>query len=201
MDNNPESAVSWFELAIKEDSKNNKIYNYLGIVYEQLGENGQAIETYKRGLENAGELKSLFLTNIANNLVIQGNYTGAIDYYTRAINLDKNGDALRNRAGEYLRQQSYGEALDDYKQYLIVESNPYQETEIRRVISLLELKLDELARKQLEEERKRLENEARQRDLLSQVLNSLTSAGDETTNLSAGTETVEDYNSDFDIVE
>ncbi len=201
MDNNPESAVSWFELAIKEDSKNNKIYNYLGIVYEQLGENGQAIETYKRGLENAGELKSLFLTNIANNLVIQGNYTGAIDYYTRAINLDKNGDALRNRAGEYLRQQSYGEALDDYKQYLIVESNPYQETEIRRVISLLELKLDELARKQLEEERKRLENEARQRDLLSQVLNSLTSAGDETTNLSAGTENVEDYNSDFDIVE
>ncbi|RKX87685.1 MAG: hypothetical protein DRP58_02280 [Spirochaetes bacterium] len=201
MDNNPESAVSWFELAIKEDSKNNKIYNYLGIVYEQLGENGQAIETYKRGLENAGELKSLFLTNIANNLVIQGNYTGAIDYYTRAINLDKNGDALRNRAGEYLRQQSYGEALADYKQYLIVESNPYQETEIRRVISLLELKLDELARKQLEEERKRLENEARQRDLLSQVLNSLTSAGDETTNLSAGTENVEDYNSDFDIVE
>ncbi|MDA3941123.1 MAG: hypothetical protein PF693_17735 [Spirochaetia bacterium] len=201
MDNNPESAVSWFELAIKEDLDNNKIYNYLGISYEQLGENGKAIETYKRGLKNAGDLKSLFLTNIANNLVLQGNYSGAIDYYTQAIKHDNNGDALRNRAGEYLRQQSYGDALNDYKQYLIVELNPYQETEIKRVISLLELKLDELARKQLEEERKRLEDEARQRDLLSQVLNSLTTAGDETTNLSAGTEDVEDYNNDFDIVE
>lgn len=201
MDNNPESAVSWFELALKEDTGNNKIYNYLGISYEQLGRNEQAIETYKRGLEYAGGLKSAFLTNIANNYVIQGSYDTAIEFYSQAIQLDNNGNALRNRAGEYLRKKIYSDALDDYKMYLKVENEPYQEYEIKRVISLLELKLDEFVRKQLEEERIRLEEEARQRELLSQVLNSLSTAGDDTTNLSAGTETVEDYETDFDIVE
>lgn len=201
MNNNPELAVSWFELAIKENTDNGNIYNYLGISYEQLGENGRAIETYKRGLQYAGELKSAFLTNIANNYAIQENFNTAIEFYTKAIELDNYGDALRNRAGEYLRNESYDDALNDYKQYLIVESEPYQETEIRRVISLLESKLDEFSRKQIEEERKRLEEEARQRELLSQVLDSLSSAGEDTTNLSAGTETVEDYDTDFDIID
>ena len=199
--NNPKSAVSWFELALKEDPENGNIYNYLGISYEQLGENRKAIETYKRGLGYAGSLKSSFLTNIANNYVLQKNFDIAINFYTQAIDLDNNGSALRNRAGEYLRNKSYGDALNDYKLYLTVEPEPYQETEIRRVISLLELKIDEFARLQLEEERKRLEEEARQRELLSQVLNSLSTAGEDTTNLSAGSETVEDYETDFDIIE
>jgi len=201
LNNKPAEAASLFAIALKKDPGSNKIYNYLGIVYEQLGENGKAIETYKRGLEVAGDLKSTFLTNIANNLSIMGNYEDAIDYYTQAINIDNNGDALRNRAGEYLRKQFYSEALSDYKLYIAIETNPYQEAEIKRVISLLELKMDELARKQIEDERKRLEEEARQKELLSQVLNSLNSAGDDTTNLSAGTESVEDYNTDFDIVD
>jgi tetratricopeptide (TPR) repeat protein len=201
MDNNPESAISWFELALKSDSGNNNIYNYLGISYEQVGENRKAIEAYKRGLPYSGELKSAFYTNIANNLVIQGDFNGAIDYYSQAVDLDNNSDALRNRAGEYLRKQLYDDALNDYKRYLTLESTPYQETEIRKVISLLELKIDTLARTQLEDERKKLEEEARQRELLSQVLNSLSSVGDDTTNLSAGTETVEDYDTDFDIVD
>jgi len=201
MANNPSSAISWFELALNKDPKNIKIYNYLGIAYEQIGENSKAVETYKRGLDYSGDLKSIFLTNIGNNLVIQENYDGAIEYYSQAIKFDNYGDALRNRAGEYIRNQSYANALEDYKLYLMVESEPFQETEIRKVISLLELKIDEVARNYLEEERKRLEEEARQRDLLNQVLNSLSSAGDDTTNLSAGTESAEDYESDFDIIE
>ncbi len=201
MTNNPKSAVSWFELALKENPGDGNIYNYLGISYEQLGENGKAIETYQRGLKYAGSLKSSFLTNIANNYVLQKNFDTAINFYTQAIDLDNNGNALRNRAGEYLRKKSYDDALNDYKLYLTIDQEPYQETEIRRVISLLELKLDEFARLQLEEERKRLEEEARQRELLSQVLNSLSSAGEDTTNLSAGSETVEDYETDFDIVD
>lgn len=208
MDNNPESAVSWFELAIKEDSSNTNIYNYLGISYEQMGESGKAIEVYKRGLEYAGSLRSAFLTNIGNNYVLQGNFNSAVDFYSQAIEIDNNVDALRNRAGEYIRNESYSNALNDYKLYLTVEPQPYQESEIKRVIALLELKIDDFARKQLEEEhkqleeeRKRLEEEARQRELLSKVLNSLDSAGDQTTNLSAGTETAQDYEIDFDIIE
>ena len=201
MTNNPKSAVSWFELALKENPGDGKIYNYLGISYEQLGENVKAIETYQRGLKYAGSLESSFLTNIANNYVLQKKFDTAINFYTQAIELDNNGNALRNRAGEYLRKKSYDDALDDYKLYLTIDPEPYQETEIRRVISLLELKIDEFTRLQLEEERKRLEDDARQKELLSQVLNSLSTAGEDTTNLSAGSETVENYEADFDIIE
>ncbi len=201
LNNKPEKAAPLLEIALQKDPGSNKIYNYLGIVYEQLGENRKAVEIYKRGLEVAGNLKSTFLTNIANNLSVMGNYEDAIDYYTQAINIDNNGNALRNRAGEYLRKQSYGEALNDYKAYLVHEVNPYQEDEIKKIISLLQVKLDNQARKQLEDERKRVEEAARQKALVSQVLDSLNSAGNDTTNLSAGTESVEDYNTDFDIVE
>ena len=201
LENKPADAIIWLELALKETPEDKNIYNYLGIAYEQIGENKKAIDTYNRGLGFAEDLKSLFFTNIANNMSILGNYDSAIDYYTEAINIAYNGDAIRNRAGEYLRKQLFEEALRDYKLYISMESDPYQGDEIKIVINLLEQKLDEIAILQLEKERKRLEEEARQRDLLSQVLNSLSSAGEGTTNLSAGTETVEDYNGDFDIVD
>ncbi len=201
MENKPEKAIIWLELALGEDTVNKNIYNYLGIAYEQIGQNQKAIDIYNQGLDYAGDLKSQFLTNIANNMGILGNYDSAIKYYSQAMVYGYYGDALRNRAGEYLRKQLYDEALKDYKQYISIEENPYQGEEIKRLINLLEHKLDQVAMQKIEDERKRLEEEARQRDLLNQVLNSLSSAGDGTTNLSAGTEDVEDYNDDFDIVD
>lgn len=201
MENKPENAIIWLELALKEDPRNRDIYNYLGISYEQIGENKKAIDTYKRGLTHAGNLKSLFFTNIANNMGILGDYDSAINFYTKAIGLGYYGDAIRNRAGEYLRKQQYNEALKDYKLYLLSEVDPYQGHLIKKVVSLLENKLNEIAIQKIEEERKRLEEEERQKVLLSNVLNSLSSVGNETTNLSAGTETVEGYNDDFDIVD
>ncbi len=201
MENKPADAIIWLEIALGEDKGNKNIYNYLGIAYEQINENQKAIDIYNQGLGYAGDLKSHFLVNIANNMTILGNYDSAISYYSKAIDLEYNGDALRNRAGEYLRKQQYDKALKDYKKYMSVEIDPYQGDEIKRVINLLEHKLDEIAIKKIEDERKRLEEEARQRDLLSQVLDSLSSAGEGTTNISAGSEDVEAYNVDFDIVD
>lgn len=201
MENKPEDAIIWLELALGEDTGNKHIYNFLGIAYEQTGKNQKAIDIYNRGLDYAGNLESQFLTNIANNMVILGNYDSAINLYSKAMISGYNGDALRNRAGEYLRKQLYDEALLDYKEYIAMEVDPYQGEEIKKLINLLEFKLDQIVIQTVEDERKRLEKEARQRDLINQVLNSLSTAGDGTTNLSAGTENVEDYNSDFDIVD
>lgn len=201
MENKPDDAIIWLELALGEDTGNKNIYNYLGIAYEQTGKNQKAIDIYNRGLDYAGNLKSQFLTNIANNMVILGNYDSAINFYSKAMVSEYNGDALRNRAGEYLRKQLFDEALQDYKEYIIVEVDPYQGEDIKRLINLLEKKLDLIAKQKIENERKRLEEEARQRDLLNQVLNSLSAAGDGTTNLSAGAEDAEDYDGDFDIVD
>ena len=65
------------ELALGEDTVNKNIYNYLGIAYEQIGQNQKAIDIYNQGLDYAGDLKSQFLTNIANNMGILGNYDSA----------------------------------------------------------------------------------------------------------------------------
>lgn len=201
LNNKPAQAITWFELALDDNPGNSRIYAYLGIAYEQIGESFKAIQTYTKGMDYAGDLKGVFLTNIGNNKVILGKYSEAIEYYTKAVNLDQNSDALRNRAGEYLRQGQYDNALTDYRLYLTLEASPYQENEIKRVIKLLENTIDDIAMQKLEGERRRLEEEARQAELLNQVLNSLSSAGKNTTNLSAGTESVEGYQDDFDIVD
>ncbi len=159
------------------------------------------MEIYKQGLDYAGDLESIFLANIGNNYTLQGEYDSAIEYYSRALSTGYNGAALRNRAGEYLRKEMYDKALEDYRRYISVETDPYQGEQIKKVIGLLENKLDLIAKQKVEEERKRLEEEARQKALLSNVLDSLSSAGNETTNLSAGTENAENYVDDFDIVD
>ncbi len=201
LENKPAEAIPLLVKALEESPSNNRIYSYLGIAYEQTGQYEQAVEVYKKGLDYAGELESVFLTNIGNNYSLQGAYDSAIEYYSRAIALRYNGDALRNRAGEYLRKEMYDKALEDYKLYMTREISPYQSDRIKKVINLLENKLDLIARQKVEEERKRMEEDARQKELLSNVLNSLSTAGKDTTNLSGGTENADNYADDFDIVD
>ncbi len=201
MENKPSEAIPLLLKALEESPSDNKVYNYLGIAYEQTGMYEKAVEIYKQGLDYAGDLESVFLANIGNNYSLQGEYDSAIEYYSRALSTGYNGAALRNRAGEYLRKEMYDKALEDYRRYISVETDPYQGEQIKKVIGLLENKLDLIAKQKVEEERKRLEEEARQKALLSNVLDSLSSAGNETTNLSAGTENAENYVDDFDIVD
>ncbi len=126
----------------------------------------------------------------------------AVEAYTKALSYKStNTDALRNRAGEYLKLEKYDKALADYKLYLTLEPDAYQKENIEKVISLLENKIDEIAKKKLEEERKKLAEEKKQQELLDKVLNSLNNASEDTTNLSAGSGNVEQYTDNFDIVE
>ncbi len=155
-----------------------------------------------KGLDKISDHKDLLYTNIGNNYVRKGDSEKAIENFTKAIlENSMNTAALRNRAGEYLRIKNYDKALADYKLYLTLEPNAYQKDNIETVISLLQNKLDEIALKKLEEERKRLAEEERQKELLSRVLDSLSNASEDTTNLSAGTGKVEQYTDNFDIVE
>jgi len=64
MQNNPSQAVVFLERALAEEPANSLIYLYLGVVYEQLNRNDEAIAIYRRILPSAGNLSA----NVANNL-------------------------------------------------------------------------------------------------------------------------------------
>ena len=203
LNNQPDKAVSVLEAAIQEDPANFKVYLYLGIAYEQLKKFDKAIEAFTSGIEKTDKYEDLFLVNIGNNYVRENMPDKAIEYYSKALAVKStNTAALRNRAGEYLRKGNYENALADYKLYLTLDPQAYQKESIEKVINLLENKLDEIARQKLEEERRKLAEEKKQQELLDKVLNSLNNASDDTTNLSAGSEDVEQYtDSFFDIVD
>lgn len=91
----------------------------------------------------------------------------AIEFYTRALQINGSSTyALRNRAGEYLKTKEYDKALSDYKLYISLDPDAYQKDSIEKVISLLENKLDEIAKRKLEEERRRLAEEKSSRNCL-----------------------------------
>ncbi len=202
INNQPEEAVSVLEAAIAGENVDFKAYLYLGVAYEQLGFYDKAIEALQRGMDKKGADRGMFLVNIGNNYVRKKESTEAVAYYSKALAIDgSNTTALRNRANEYLRLEEYDKALDDYKLYLSLEPDAYQKDRIEKVIALLGNKIDEIAKQKLEEERKRLAEEKKQQELLDRVLNSLNNASEDTTNLSAGSEDVEQYSDNFDIVD
>ena len=202
LNNKPEQAISALEAAIAAEDVDAKAYLYLGIAYEQSGLYDKAIDAFERGIDKKGADKSMFLVNIGNNYVREKESQKAVDYYTKALEADgSNKYALRNRANEYLRLKEYDKALSDYKLYLTLDPDAYQKDRIEKVVALLENKIDEIAKQKLEEERKRLAEEKKQQELLDRVLNSLNNASEDTTNMSAGSEKVQQYSDNFDIVD
>lgn len=202
LNNQPEKAVQLLEASLKNSTGNYKTYIYLGIAYEQLKMYKKAIDTYQKGIDKIKDHHDIMYTNIGNNYIRLGESQKAIDSFSQALSVDSSDTtALRNRAGEYLRLGRYNNALADYKLYLMLDPSAYQKEEIQKIIVLLEGTLSEIAQKKLEEERKRLEKEKKQQQLLDKVLNSLSKASDDTTNLSAGAGKVEQYSDSYDIVE
>ncbi len=200
--NKPDKAVGLLEEAVKTDPGNFKLYLYLGISYEQLKLYEKAVDTYLKGISSSTEHKDILYANLGNNYIRLGESKKAVEAFTKALSLNgTNTSALRNRAGEYLRLGNYGKALADYKLYLTLEPEAYQKDDIQKVISLLQGKLDDIAKQKLAAEQKKLAEEKKQQELLNKVLNSLSKASEDTTNLSAGASKVEQYSDGFDIVE
>ena len=72
MSNNPREALPFLEQALNTEPLNEKIYLYLGILYEQLAQPDKAISIMQRGLDVAKEHRDIFYYNIGNNFFIKG---------------------------------------------------------------------------------------------------------------------------------
>ncbi|MBA7681303.1 hypothetical protein ES703_89641 [subsurface metagenome] len=191
----PEQARTLLEEALNENPENENIYLYLSIVYEQLNDPQRSIQILKRGLSVATRHKDLLYYNLGNSLFKLLEYTLAEQMYSNA--LEANGqleDAHLNRANARLELEDFPGARDDYIRYLKMAPDSPQREEIEELIRLLSEILDEA-------EHLRQEEITKQKALMNEVLNSLKNASEDTRNLSAGTEQIEEYYEEIDILD
>jgi tetratricopeptide (TPR) repeat protein len=177
MRNQPREAAPLLESALTQEPRNEKIYLYLGIAYEQLGNHDRAIAMMRRGLDFAVLHKDLLLFNLGNNYYAKDDAEKAIEMYSEV--LEVNGaftDAYLNRANAQVKIDKLEDALRDYRLYLIMEPESFQKQQIEEMIRLLEgilaeriareeqRRIEEEERLRAEEEQKRLEEERRRQE-------------------------------------
>jgi len=195
LDNNPQQAQPLLEQALSESPQEERIYLYLGIVYEQLGDAKNALQVLRRGLEVAKQYRDLFYYNIGNNLFKQGELTLAEEMYTKALEANRRlEDAYLNRANSRLKLERLAEAREDYIGFLRLAPGSPQREEIEKLIALLGGILEQ-------EEQKRQEQALKQKALLDEVLSTLQNASENAKNLSAGSEKIEERYEDIDIAD
>jgi tetratricopeptide (TPR) repeat protein len=167
MQDKPREAAALLENALRQEPRNETIYLYLGICYEQLGNRDKAIAIMRKGLEFAVLHKDLLYFNMGNNYYGKGEGEQAFEMYSKAI--EENGsfnDAYLNRANTAVKLDKLEEALNDYRFYLVQEPDTAQRPQIEQMIQLLEgvqieRIVEEQRRKAEEEERIRAEEEKR----------------------------------------
>ena len=195
LENKPVEALPALEAALYEDPQNEKIYLYLGIVYAQLGDAEQSLKIMRRGLNVAQTLKDRLYYNIANLLFQQRDYRLSEEMYSKALEANRQlGEGYLNRAQARMELQDYTNARTDYIQYLRLVPTTPQRPEIEKLIALLEQALAAAELRQQQE----LEQ---QQALLNSVLDSLKNASEDTRNLSAGSEEIEEEYEEIDITE
>ncbi len=183
--NKPQDARPLLESALNDDPANEKVYLYLGIIYQQLGNTQLAIDILKKGLNVASAYKELFYYNLGNDLFSRKDFALAEEMYSSAITANKSmPDSYLNRANTRMQLQNLDGALADYTLFLQLAPQDPQRPAIEKLIALLRKVQDDKAVAAQAEQAKREAELARQKALMNDVLNSLNNAGDSTTNLS-----------------
>ena len=176
--NKPQDAQPLLESALNEDPSNEKIYLYLGIIYQQLGDAQKAIDILKRGLNVATSYKDLFYYNMGNDFFSRKEFAFAEEMYSNALAANKNlAKGYLNRANARLQLQNFSGALADYALFLQLLPQDPQRPSIEKLIALLRQAQDD-------QEKARQDALAKQQALMNEVLNSLNNAGEDTKNLS-----------------
>ena len=165
LENKPAEALEMLEAALAEGSENEKLYLYLGIIYEQLGMHEKAVSIMEVGLKITEDRRDKFLFNIGNNLFAQDKKEQAEQRYSDAI--DTNGsmaEAYLNRANTRVALEKYPGAVDDYTAYLSLRPSAPQKEKIEKMIDLLKQSIAAKQRKEREEELRRIEEERKRKE-------------------------------------
>lgn len=167
LNNKPAEALVMLEAALAQDdgseaAKNGKIYLYLGIIYEQLGDFEKAVQILRLGMEAAPDGKDKMAFNLGNNLMRLGDFEAAESAYSDLIKTSPAfADAYLNRANARIKLAKLKEAAEDYSRFLVLKPSTPQRANIEKVIGLIQQDLAEKERQKAEEERRKAEEEAR----------------------------------------
>jgi tetratricopeptide (TPR) repeat protein len=179
--NKPREAQPLLESALGDDPSNEKIYLYLGIIYQQLGDAQKAIDILNRGMSVATAYKDLFYYNMGNDFYSRKEYASAEEMYSSALSSNKElAEAYINRANDRMQLQNLTGAIADYTVFLQLRPQDPRRPDIERLMALVRQAQDD-------QEKARLAEKARQEALISDALKSLNNAGDATKNLSVDT--------------
>ena len=200
LENKPQEALVYLEAAAAENPNNVRTFLYLGITYEQLDRIDEAIAVFKRILPRAGDDTAHIAFNLGNAYFKKENTALAEEYYTQALKADPAyASAYLNRANSRIKNGSIHEALGDYEQFLSLEPLSPKRTQVEALVLLVRAEFaSEEQRRIMAEAAAREEAERRQR-LLDEVSASLQSAVDDIRGLSAGSESVKDYEGEFQL--
>ena len=197
-ENKPAKAMPLLEDALNADPKNEKIYHYLGVTYEQLGDYKKAISIMQRGIDVATTLKPVLYMNIGVNFSKLNEVIIAEEMFSNAIVLDSNfAPAYLNRANMRItdKLKKYQDAISDYERFLILMPNTPKRPEVEAMIALLKHKI-------VEQDKQKAEELAKEKALMDQIMNSLKNASEDTKNLSVDSKTILDEKvGDIDIDE
>ena len=229
MQNKPLEALEFLESAVSEDPAHVQAFLYLGITYSQLDRADDAIETYKRILPKGGGESARIAFNLGNAYYTKGSYELSLEAYTQAIKEDGSyASAYLNRANALVKTGELEDAVNDYERFLSLDSESAKREQVVKLIAFIReefaaeerrrtqaeeaAKADELARlmaveaarAEAEMARIRAEEAARaeadrRRRLLEEVTESLQAAAEDSRGLSAGTEDLQDYDSEFEM--
>ncbi len=207
--NDLEEALPLLEAARNTDPSRAETYAYLAVGYTALGRGAEAERVLQAGVTAVGARSAEPAFNLGVILQTQGRQAEAASAYSQAITLRPDyAAAYLNRANANLEAGELLAAADDYSVYLSLEPGSPQAPTIRELISLLRgdvAAAEEAARARAEaeardaerlaelERQREAEAAARREALLSNVLNSLsTAASDEANNIGAGSAGAQD---------
>lgn len=227
--NRPQEALIPLRAALQQEPSNDRVHVNLGISYMLLKMYDKAIQIMKEGSSLHGPHEDLLYYNIAKVYLILKKDEEALKIFNKALQVNPdNKKAILAKSNLQVRLKEYQKAIDNYSLYLLLDPESSQKESIEKMIALLNDKIsqakreeeakrlaeerrkeeerlaqlkkeEEERRRKEEEERRKKEEEERQKALLNDILNELDEATEDTTNLSADSEGIEEYHSDTDI--
>lgn len=202
LENRFAEAMTVLESAVVQNPQNERVYLYLGTIYEKLDMYEDAISILQKGTLVADLYLDLMYFNIANNLFKQQKTALAEEMYSRSIESNpKLAEAYLNRANNRVQLSDFDLAVGDYRVYLNLKPTTPQRDKIEQMIGLLTAHIENERQRIAEERERQVAEEAKQRALLDEVLNSLRKASEGTKNLGIESEGIEEVETETDIVD
>ncbi|MDC7126322.1 MAG: tetratricopeptide repeat protein [Spirochaetales bacterium] len=202
LNNQLKDAVMMFEAAVEQEPSNPDSYIYIGYIYEIKKDYQSAVDALNRGLENTDGQDYIFYFNMGNNYFKAGEYEKAADMFSKAMQ-SKSGftEPYLNRANCRLQTQDFNLALRDYKLYITMQPDAPQAEQVKKLIASIENDITTAKKREEQEVQRKKIEEARQKELLNSVLNSLDNVSEDVTNFTAGSAGIEDMDIELDIEE